>query len=137
MTPERTPDNQVFLDPVFATAPPERAQPSIAAAKPVVVPVAPKTTHALKGAASWYCRAGVSICTSGYPDGGGVDAYAAAGPKLRAALGDWRGRIVYVDGIRVKLIDWCQCHEGESIEKLLDLYYDVFDRTGSSVTIRW
>ena len=117
----------------------------MAAAKPVVVPVAtpkPKadtagTSHSLRGAASWYCRAGVSICTSGYPDDGGFDGYAAAGPKLRAALGDWRGRIVYVDGIRVKLVDWCQCHQGESSEKLLDLYYDVYSRTGSSVTVRW
>ena len=135
--PEPTPDSRVFLDPVFASAPPERAQPSLAPPKPVVVSVVPKTTHALPGTASWYCRAGVSPCTSGYPDGGGFQAYAAAGPKLRAALGDWRGRIVYVDGIRVKLIDWCQCYEGQSNEKLLDLYYDVFARTGSSVTIRW
>jgi hypothetical protein len=69
---------------------------------------------------------------------GGFQGYAAAGPKLRAALGsDWRGSIVYVDGIRVKLIDWCQCYNGEPNEKLLDLYHDVFARTGSHVTIRW
>jgi hypothetical protein len=135
--PERSADNRVFLDPVFASPPAERAQPSLAPPNPVVVPVPPKLTHSLRGAASWYCRAGVSICTSGYPDGGGFQAYAAAGPDLRAALGDWRGRVVYVDGIRVKLIDWCQCYEGESNEKLLDLYYDVFSRTGSPVTIRW
>jgi hypothetical protein len=72
-----------------------------------------------------------------------VDAYAAAGPKLRAAIcgvqscTSWRGRIVYVDGQRVKLVDWCQCHYHESSEKLIDLYYDVFRLTGSSVTIRW
>lgn len=95
------------------------------------------TTRSISGLASWYCRAGVSPCTYTNPDTAGFDAYAAAGPRLRAALGDWRGRIVYVDGIRVKLIDWCQCYKGEPHEKLLDLYYDVFLRTGSSVTVRW
>lgn len=138
--PGPTANDAVLLEPRFATAPPERAQPSIEAADPIVVVVptpTPKTSHALRGAASWYCRAGVSVCTSGYPDGGAFDAYAAAGPGLRAALGDWRGRIVYVDGIRVRLVDWCQCYEGEPNEKLLDLYYDVFARTGSSVTVRW
>ena len=94
--------------------------------------------HSISGAASWYCRAGVSPCTVNHPDGGGVDAYAAAGPKLRAAIGSgWRGTIVYVNGVRVQLIDWCQCYQGESNEKLLDLYYDVYARTGSAVTIRW
>ena len=59
-------------------------------------------------------------------------------PALRAAIGpDWRGTIITVDGIRVKLIDWCQCYRGEPSEKLLDLYYDVFARTGSTVTVRW
>jgi hypothetical protein len=124
----------------FDLAPPlaARAQPSLEAPKPIVVHVLPKTTHVIRGYASYYCRAGSSPCTNEYPDDGGVDRYAAAGPRLRAAIGpDWRDRIVYVDGIRVRLIDWCQCYKGESNEKLLDLYYDVFDRTGSPVTIRW
>jgi hypothetical protein len=107
----------------------------------VVVPVAtpkPVTTHSITGLASWFCRAGVSPCTANHPDTSGFNAYAAAGPRLRRALGsDWRGSIVYVDGVRVKLIDWCQCYEGRSNEKLLDLYYDVFARVGSSVRIRW
>jgi hypothetical protein len=121
-----------------ATPPAARPQPSVKAATPIVVAVVPRTTHAISGAASWYCRAGVSPCMAGYPDGGGFNAYAAAGPRLRAALGpDWRGTIVYVDGVRVQLIDWCQCYEGQSNEKLLDLYYDVFARTGSPVTVRW
>ena len=143
-----------FLAP--SNAPPERAQPSVPVSRPVVVaiptaPPAPKsggsssgsgsgsgTTNSISGAASWYCEAGRSPCTVGYPDDGGMDAYAAAGPKLRAALGsNWRGRIIYVDGIRVKVIDWCQCYKGEAHEKILDLYYDVFARTGSRVTIRW
>lgn len=115
-----------------------RAQPPVRAAKPIVVEAGPVTTHVLSGPASWYCRAGVSPCTNMQPDAGGFDAYAAAGPKLRAAIGpSWRGSIVWVDGIRVKLIDWCQCYRGESQEKLLDLYYDVYARTGTAVVIRW
>ena len=132
---------------LIETDPPPRAQPPLPVASPVVVPVAtprpvttpkPTTTHSITGRASWYCRAGVSPCTADYPDTSGFNAYAAAGPRLRRALGaDWRGSIVYVDGIRVKLIDWCQCYEGQSNEKLLDLYYDVFARVGSTVRIRW
>ena len=91
----------------------------------------------LRGAASWYCRAGSSPCHYQYPDSGGFDAYAAAGPRLRDALGNWRGRIISVDGVRVKLVDWCQCYKGQSNEKLIDVYYDVYKRVGSSVTIRW
>ena len=80
----------------------------------------------------------LSPCTNTQADSGGFDAYAAAGPKLRAAIGpSWRGSIVWVDGIRVKLIDWCQCYRGEPQEKLLDLYFDVYARTGTAVTIRW
>lgn len=137
--PSSTLDVPVIFEPALRTQPPaERPQPSTRAARPIVVAVVPKTTHAISGAASWYCRAGVSPCTNDYPDDGGVDAYAAAGPRLRAAMGSsWRGRIVYVDGLRVQLIDWCQCYEGQSNEKLLDLYYDVFVRTGSGVTVRW
>ena len=138
LAPSATEDFPVLRDPGLSTTPPERAQPSIKAAAPIVVQVVPKTTHAISGAASWYCRAGVSPCTNSYPDDGGVDAYAAAGPRLRAAIGSgWRGTIVYVDGVRVKLVDWCQCYQGESPEKLLDLSYDVFAKTGSSVTVRW
>ncbi|HET7829206.1 MAG TPA: hypothetical protein VFL03_06590 [Candidatus Limnocylindrales bacterium] len=102
------------------------------------------TRHALKGRASWYCnkdgsRAQISACHYKYPDTSGYNAYAAAGPKLRAALGShWRGKIVYVNGVRVKLVDWCQCYGGQSgVEKLIDLYYDVYLRTGGNVTIRW
>lgn len=129
----------VIIDPMpRASAPAARPQPSIQAAKPIVVAIVPKTTHAISGLASWYCRAGVSPCTFEHPDDGGVDAYAAAGPRLRAAIGSsWRGSIVYVDGRRVQLIDWCQCYQGEPNEKLLDLYYDVYARTGTRVTVRW
>ena len=136
--------SDTLQEPAIAASPPPRALPSIGVPRPLVVtipppaPPAPRTTHTLVGFASYYCYAGSSPCTSGYPDGGGFDAYAAAGPKLRAALGSgWRGKVVLVDGVRVKLIDWCQCYKGQSNEKLLDLYHDVFARTGSPVTIRW
>jgi hypothetical protein len=137
-------------------APPDRARPDVPDARPIVrliptpEPEKPEpqaaaagqasttSKRSISGLASWYCRAGASPCTYGYPDGAGFDAYAAAGPRLRAAIGpDWRGRIVTVDGIKVKLIDWCQCYRGEPHEKLLDLYYDVYRRTGTNVVIRW
>ena len=99
--------------------------------------------RSLSGLASWYCnrdgsRGPISSCHYQYPDTGGFDAYAAAGPALREAIGPgWRGRVVSVDGIAVKLVDWCQCYQGQRQEKLIDLYYDVFRRVGGNVTIRW
>jgi hypothetical protein len=145
-----TSDAPVIVEPWLETPPPERAQPDVAAPSPVVkVAQQPTTTgggststattnHKISGKASWYCRAGWSPCTVDHPDVGGIQAYAAAGPRLRAAIGPtWRGHVIYVDGMRVKIIDWCQCHKGEPNEKLLDLYYDVFARVGSTVTIRW
>jgi hypothetical protein len=122
----------------LAAGQPERPQPNVSEPNRIVVDVKPITTHVLRGPASWYCRAGISPCTYTNPDVGGFDAYAAAGPELRAAIGpSWRGSIVWVDGVRVRLIDWCQCYKGEPQEKLLDLYYDVYARTGTAVTIRW
>ena len=100
-------------------------------------------SHVIRGSASWYCnddpsRGAVSACRTGYPDTGGFDAYAAAGPRLRAAIGSgWQGRVVSVDGLRVKLVDWCQCYQGHANEKLIDLYRDVYGLVGGSVTIRW
>jgi hypothetical protein len=155
--PARTPDIRPLRDAWFpaATAPPERARPAVPVARPIVraiptpkpdpVPASnedqtpePSAKQSISGLASWYCRAGVSPCTYGHPDGSGFNAYAAAGPALREAIGpDWRGRVVTVDGINVKLIDWCQCHQGEANEKLLDLYYDVYKRTGTNVRVRW
>lgn len=130
-----------------------RKQPAVKAGvfvKPTPKPKQPTvysaggTSHVLKGRASWYCnndgsRAQISACHYQYPDTGAYNAYAAAGPKLRAALGpNWRGKVVLVDGLRVKLVDWCQCYGGQSgVEKVIDLYYDVYLRAGGSVTIRW
>ena len=136
-TATRTPRNQPAVKAgVFVKPTPKPKQPSVYSAG--------GTSHVLKGRASWYCnkdasRAQISACHYQYPDTGAYNAYAAAGPKLRAALGsNWRGKVVLVDGLRVKLVDWCECHGGESgVEKLIDLYYDVYLRAGSSVTIRW
>jgi hypothetical protein len=101
-------------------------------------------THSLTGKASWYCKAGRSPCMKIHPDTAGFDAYAAAGPRLRAAMcggnqasNCWRGRIVSVNGVRVILADWCQCGWHQSWEKVIDLYHDVFVVTGGQVTIRW
>jgi hypothetical protein len=142
-----TPTLGPLADLFIATDPPPRAQPDVPESTPLIVPAPTPTatpkptvtaTHSISGLASWYCRAGVSPCTVNHPDTSGFNAYAAAGPRLRRALGsDWRGSIIYVDGIRVKLIDWCQCYEGESNEKLLDLYYDIFARVGGTVVVRW
>ncbi|HJP90192.1 MAG TPA: hypothetical protein VJ850_14250 [Candidatus Limnocylindrales bacterium] len=150
--PARAPETAPIADPWFLVTPPaDRARPKLPASGPIVIQrpsstagsstgstSVASTRHSISGRASWYCDAGISACTTNHPDTSGFDAYAAAGPKLRAAIGsNWRGMVVTVDGIRVKLIDWCQCYKGESNEKLLDLYHDVYLRTGSPVTIRW
>ena len=131
-------------------------QPKLPEPKATVVtiaPVAPRPQlstsgrHAISGRASWYCNydnpnVPHSICHNAYPDGPGFDAYAAAGPGLRAALGSgWRNTVVRVCGrncVDVKLVDWCKCTGGSvGTVKLIDLYQDVYARTGGSVTIRW
>jgi rare lipoprotein A (peptidoglycan hydrolase) len=90
------------------------------------------------GAATWYCKTGVSACRAGYPGG----LYAAAGPGLR--IGSWRGRAVRVCGngncVSVRLIDWCACGGGAH---LIDLYGDAFVRLAPlsagavHVTVSW
>jgi hypothetical protein len=129
---------------------PEYARPAQPAARPVAVSKVIRQPvryagggHVLRGLASWYCnsngsRGPISACYNAYPDTSGFDAYAAAGPRLRAAIGSgWRGKVISVDGLRVKLVDWCQCHKGQANEKLIDLYRDVYGVVGGSVTIRW
>jgi hypothetical protein len=92
--------------------------------------------HRLSGIASWFCRPGYSRCTRGFPASG---MYAAAGPALRAALGNWRGRLVYVNGIATRIID-CNCGPNAN---LIDLYSSVFRRLAPlsagrlAVTITW
>ena len=154
--PVLAPELQPIADSQPPTTPPDRPQPSLPAPKATVVtiaPVAPRPQlstsgrHAISGRASWYCNfddpsVPHSICHYAYPDGPGFDAYGAAGPGLRAALGSgWRNTVVSVCGrtcVDVKLVDWCKCTGGSvGVEKLVDLYEDVYERTGGNVTIRW
>lgn len=84
---------------------------------------APRVSGSLTGTASWYAwRPGE----------------AAAGPSLRRALGpSWRGRVVLVDGIRVRLTDWMVA------DRLVDLDSRTFaaiaplSRGLTEVTISW
>jgi len=72
--------------------------------------VASASGHRLTGPATWYR----------YHSG-----QAAAGPRLRAALGaHWRGRVVAVNGLRVRLTDWCACPFG----RVVDLHVGDFAR---------
>lgn len=100
------------------------------AAKPVI-----RSESRVSGVATWYCWPNgnpPSRCTLGFSAGG---AYGAAGPELRAALGNWRGKVVYVNGVRVKLIDWCACGGNH----VVDVYHSTWIKIPhpSNVTIRW
>lgn len=104
------------------------------------------STKRVTGAATWFCLPGRSACTVGYPASG---AYAAAGPRLRSAIGpSWRGRTVTVctpDCIAprvtasVRLVDWCACPG----DHLIDLYASVFGALApltageASVEVAW
>lgn len=135
-------------------APPPPPRPHVDQPQPkVIVVTVPRPTpvtksfarsgRSLRGNASWYCWPSYpSACANGFPYGGN---YGAAGPALRAALcgsqacTSWRGRTVYVNGVPVRLIDWCQCFWHQSNEKLIDLYHNVWEATGAQngVTITW
>jgi hypothetical protein len=101
-----------------------------------VIPLRLTGKHA-SGSATWYCKAGVSVCHGQYAGG----MYAAAGPALR--VGDWRGRRVQVCSggscVVVTLIDWCACGGSH----IIDLYSDAFQRLAPlssgavQVTVRW
>ena len=134
-----------FPEPRRSTAP--RPNASLAPAHRVVVQprvVLPRVptpsvgrSHQVSGRATWYCRPGISACTSGHSGG----LYAAAGSELR--IGNWRGRYVRVCSggrcVVVRLIDTCAC--GGS--RVIDLYSDAFRRLGPlsqgglSVTVSW
>lgn len=89
----------------------------------------PRPGVALSGAASWYCKAGRSVCHHAYPDTAGTDLYAAACGRLRGEFTDWRGRTVTVGyrgrEVKVVLIDWC----GHP-DRMLDLYWDAANALG-------
>jgi hypothetical protein len=100
---------------------------------PAISSTLPRVGASVTGVATWYCEPGVSICTAGYSASG---AYGAAGPALRRALGrNWRGRTVYVNGVTVRLIDWCFCGGGH----VIDVYHSTWLRIPhpDRVTIRW
>jgi hypothetical protein len=85
------------------------------------------------GDATYYCRPGISRCTRGYPFG----MYAAAGPELRAMLGDWRGQFVIVTdavgrGVVVQLIDFCACGGSH----VIDLYWTAYQGMVNPVTVK-
>lgn len=81
------------------------------------------------------------MCHYKYPDRGGLDLYAAACGKLRAAMGSkWRGKTVTVAtasrSVNVKLVDWCG-----SRTKTIDLYWDAMHVLGGTgvlnVKVTW
>jgi hypothetical protein len=106
--------------------------------RPSVAQTQTSRGSSIRGQASWYCRAGISICHHAYPPGSMV---AAACGKLRRAMGSsWRGDTVSVRHgsrtIKVKLVDWCG-----STSKLIDLYWEPMRRLGGSgvlsVQVSW
>jgi len=121
------------------TPPPPTRSPRPSSKPRTATPRPPSSTgHSASGTPTYYCRAGVSRCTRGYPDRAGVaDYYAAAGPSLR--VGKWRGRIVTVHAngrtLRVKLVDFCSCGGNH----FLDLYWDAFKALGrpSHAKVTW
>jgi hypothetical protein len=97
----------------------------------VIVPPKPKPHRQfVLGRMTWYCKSGVSACHRAFPDRmGRHDAYGAAGPALRRAIGPgWRGTAVRVTwrgrSAWLWLIDWCLCRNG----RVVDAYADVFAR---------
>lgn len=126
--------------PTPSPTPTPRPKPRATRAPATPRPVAIRTSHSLKGKASWYCKAGVSVCHYAYPPGSMV---AAACAPLRSAIGpSWRGRRVVVvsrstgRSVVVKLVDWCS-----SREKTIDLYWEPMRRLGGTgvlpVTVKW
>ena len=81
------------------------------------VPLVSMPAPTLEGKASYYA----------YVPGG-----AAAGPALRAWLGDWRGQLVTVTGpagsLRLVLSDACQCSTNPASVKAIDLAAVDFPR---------
>lgn len=77
-----------------------------------------QASSVLEGVATWYDV--------------GPGFYAAAGPKLREHLADWRGRIIEARlpgtemGVLVELVDWCACADRDGHWTLLDLSPDAF-----------
>lgn len=150
-----TPEPVVVLDTFEHRPTPTRPPVVVQQPKPVVVTVTPKPStpkirnagSGIRGTATWYCKAGRSICMAKHPDRPGVlDMYAAAGPALR--VGKWRNRLVTVCKtgtnacVQVILADWCACMGGRT-GRVIDLYWDAFHALdpratgGIKVTVHW
>lgn len=97
----------ILTHPGFPWLPDEAHGPLARPARSMALPVSRK---GISGQATWYrWRPGE----------------AAAGPRLRAALGaGWRGRLVHVNGIPVRLTDWCACGG----DRIIDLDRRTFAR---------
>lgn len=84
--------------------------------------------------ATYYCwPAGGSRCTVGFPADG---AYAAAGPEIRHAFhGHYKGKVVYVNGVRVTIADFCACGGNH----VIDVYHSTWVKIPhqSNVTVTW
>src|SRR3990172_1376614 len=99
-------------------------RPPAAARNSSSVPVAPAAS-VRETTASWYCNADagrgpLSRCTRGYPDGPGLDLYAAVSPDLpRGTLVVCAERCVTVEAID------CRCSSPG-----IDLYADAFAALG-------
>lgn len=137
-TPTATVAPEPSYSPTPRPTPRPTPKPSAAPRPPQRGPVAPsgfpRGAVRISGVATWYCDpAWPSPCAAGF---GWRGAYAAAGPELRRALGPhWRGRIVWVNGVRVQLIDWCACGGNH----VIDVYHLTWRKIPhpDEVTIRW
>lgn len=120
------------LDAPRATPTPRPARTPAPRPKPSPRPSVRLTGSRLVGTATWYCWPGYSGCMKIHPSG----PYAAAGPKLREAIGGgdhcapgphcWRDRTVRIcngpgNCTTAILADWCRC-PGDHV---IDLYGDV------------
>ncbi len=132
----------------------------IAHPKPVPV-IAAQTNGTVRGIATYYCNADnpdlkASICMARHPDTNAYDAYAAAGPALRRAIGGgdqgscrpgphcWRNHKVTVCSsgkphgcLVVTLADWCACGSDHVIDLYGDPFVVMLANGGNPVTITW
>jgi hypothetical protein len=122
----------VRVTPMPTASPSVRPERSTALARPTQQPRSVSVaTSRLAGTATWFATG---------PDG----MFAAAGPRLRAALGlHWRGQVVTVCAdvcIRVTLDDWCACQPDTRLIDLSDQAFRLLaplSRGVISVTLSW
>lgn len=131
-TPQSAPDQRNDL---------YKRGPGVAIARPSARPGLMSDSHVshrLAGIASWYCLPGRSACTVGYSANDCRTpvwhCYAAAGPALRAVLGNWQDREILVsfgdESVLVRIVDICTCPGG----RLIDLYASTFGHLASLST---